>query len=86
MLIKLPDESVDDVNALIRATSQRTAAGAYRYAARRYAPMQSQIDQLQGEVTRLRNQLLLKDQVIDRARESAAALLDHVAQGDLLSD
>lgn len=84
MLVKLPDEDPKFVDCLKSATRYATASGAYRYAAYRYSALVADIERLQAENAKLRTAVQVQDQLISRARESAAALLDHVAQSDLI--
>lgn len=44
-----------------------------------------EVSALRQEIYVLREELAFSQQVIRRAKDSAAALLDHVAQGDLLN-
>lgn len=84
MLIKF---QADDelVSQLKKALGQSTGSKAVAEAATTYLDQLNMIARLEREIGTLRERCRVQQQVIDRARESASALLDHVAQGDLLS-
>jgi hypothetical protein len=85
MLVKITDAPDDLVTTLKELTGCWTASKAFKYAAHEYVIFSGRIRHLEDENKRLRQSLQVQQQVIDRARDSAAALLDHVAQGDLLN-
>lgn len=85
MLIKF--EADDDyVERLKVLFDQRTGSKAAIAAFLAYGDQVNMIARLERENGQLRERVRVQQQIIDRARDSAAALLDHVAQGDLLSD
>ena len=84
MLIKFEADQAY-VEKLKEHFGQKTGAKAAMAAFLAYADQVNMIARLERENGQLRERVRVQQQVIDRARESASALLDHVAQGDLLS-
>lgn len=64
---------------------QKTGSKAAVAAFLAYFDQVNMIARLERENGQLRERVRVQQQIIDRARDSAASLLDHVAQGDLLS-
>ena len=84
MLIKVHPED-ELVERLKEATGQRTGSKAVASAYVAYLDQLNMIARLERENGQLRERVRVQQQIIDRARDSAAALLDHVAQGELLN-
>lgn len=84
MLVQLRDFPDDLADRLKSATHHRTASGAVQHACYDFLSQRTRIASLETKVAALEERLRVQQQVIERARDSAAALLDHVAQGDLL--
>lgn len=76
------DEAFAD--KVMRMTGCRVASKAFNTAASMALRLESDLRLAADEISQLRRQVAVQAQVIERARESAAALLDHVAQGDML--
>lgn len=85
MLIKLNADE-DFIDRLREVTGERTGSKAVAAAYLAYIDQLDMIARLERENGRLREAVRVHQQVIRRARESAAALLDHVAQGDLINE
>lgn len=84
MLIKFQaDDSY--IEQLKEVTGQRVGSKAVATAYLSYMDQLNMIARLEREVGQLKERCRVQQQVIDRARDSAASLLDHVAQGDLLN-
>ncbi len=76
----------DDLADKLRAQFQTKAASkAVIDAAKGFAAQAEQITRLRARVAELETAVRVQRQVIEGARVSASALLDHVAQGDLLT-
>jgi len=84
MLIKFQADD-DYVERLKEVTGQRTGAKAVAAAYLSYLDQLDMIARLEREIGQIKERCRVQQQVIDRARDSASALLDHVAQGDLLN-
>lgn len=77
-----PDDLAD---ALKTHFQTKAASKAVTDAAKGFAAQAEQITRLRARVVELETAVRVQRQVIDGARVSASALLDHVAQGDLLT-
>jgi len=84
MLIKF-DAEQPMVDILKMHTGQRVASKAYKIAAEDVPGLVEEVRQLRRQIADLRQVVAVQKQTIDRAADSARALLDHVAQGDLLN-
>lgn len=85
MLIQLRDFPDGEAARLKLITQQRTASKAVERALSDYVQLRIRNRELKERIQALEEQIKVRDQVIERARESAAALLDHVAQTDMLA-
>ncbi len=65
-------------------TGQAVASKAFYSAASDALELVEEVRDLRRQLADAHRQIQVQKQVIERARDSAAALLDHVAQGDLL--
>ena len=83
MLIKF---EVEGSEAALMQTQygQKVASKAFKMAAFDAVDLSRVVRDQKNEITRLRQLLADQKQTIDRAADSARALLDHVAQGDLI--
>ncbi|WP_347506596.1 hypothetical protein [Pseudomonas anguilliseptica] len=84
MLVKIHADD-DFIERLKDVTGERTGSKAVAAAYLAYMDQLNMIARLERENGQLRETVRVHQQVIRRARESAAALLDHVAQGDLIN-
>ncbi|GLX91898.1 hypothetical protein Pfra02_44660 [Pseudomonas fragi] len=76
----------DDLAEELRTQFQTSAASkAVTEAAKGFVAQTAQVARLQARVAELEMAVRVQRQVIEGARVSASALLDHVAQGDLLT-
>lgn len=75
----------EEVEAAKLITGDKSAAQAFVRCVHLAASRQQRIDLLIQQMTEMRRRLDVAEQVIERARESASALLVHVAQGDMLN-
>lgn len=83
MLIKFEVESAQA--ALMQAQyGQKVASKAFKMAAFDAVDLSRIVREQKNEISRLRQLIAVQKQTIDRAAGSARALLDHVAQGDLI--
>jgi len=84
MLIKF---EVDDAQAtLMRAQyGQNVASKAFKMAALDAVDLSRIVREQKQEIANLRQLIAVQNQTIERAADSARALLDHVAQGDLIN-
>ncbi len=86
MLVKIKDAPDGLVSVLLDATGHKVASKAFLCAAAGYVFQLEEIAVLRQKLANLENRLAVAEQLIQRSRDSAAALLYHVAQGDLLND
>lgn len=85
MLVKLQDVPQELVDELKLKTGHVVASRAFSAAADAYLDQLNMIARLEREAGHLKERCRVQQQIIDRARDSASALLVHVAQGDLLN-
>lgn len=85
MLIKFQADD-EYIEALKEATGQRVASKAAVSACLSYFDQVDMIARLERQVGRLSEAVRVQQQIIDRAKDSAAALLDHVAQKELFHE
>jgi len=83
MLVKILDADDKFVEHLKVVTGATTASKAYSYAAEHHHGLRLQVTDLLNQVAALNRQLMVQDQVIERARFAAKGLLDHVSQSSL---
>jgi hypothetical protein len=75
----------DQLREAMRLTGHTTASKALVDCVAIASKKTDESSRLRQEVYVLKQELAFSQQVIRRAKDSAAALLDHVAQGDLLN-
>lgn len=85
MVIQLRDVEDWFVEDLKKLTGQATASKAFIHAAGSYSGHLDKIARLERDIISLNQRALVQMQLIERARDSAAALLDHVGQEDLFN-
>ena len=86
MVVQLRDVMPGYADYLKLKTGESTASKAFIRAALIYADQLDMIARLERENGDLKQLVRVQQQIIERARSSASALLDHVAQKDLLNE
>jgi hypothetical protein len=84
MLIKF-DVDESEASMMKAHYGQNVASKAFRMAAFDAVDLSRILREQKQEIAKLRQLLAVQKQTIDRAADSARALLDHVAQGDLIN-
>ncbi len=79
------DFSDDLVDQLKSSTGIPTASKAVTQAAFAYIAQRDEISRLRSRISELETAVRVQRQVIEGARSAAAVLLEHTAQGDLLT-
>jgi len=82
MIRHATERQLDDA---MRLTNQTTASKALVDCVRIAEHATAEVRSLKSEIYVLKEELAYARQVISRAKDSAASLLDYVAQGDLLN-
>jgi len=77
-----PDDLVD---MLKQTTNTVAASKAVTHACYAYVGQRDEISRLRSRITELETAVRVQRQVIEGARSAAAVLLEHTAQGDLLT-
>jgi hypothetical protein len=84
MLIKF-DAEQPMVDMLKMHSGQRVASKAYKQCAEDAPGLAEEVRRLRRQIEDLKQVIAVQKQTINRAADAARALLDHVAQGDLIN-